>query len=62
MLRIHAATLADPVTEPDAHEHRAVRWIAPADLDGLAWLEPDRILLPDLHALLAEAGNLTSAR
>ncbi len=53
VLRIHAATLTDPGSEPVAHEHRALRWIGPADLDGLNWLEPDRILLPHLHTLLA---------
>ncbi|MET9019712.1 (deoxy)nucleoside triphosphate pyrophosphohydrolase [Actinopolymorpha sp. NPDC004070] len=53
VLHIHAATLTDPGAEPVAREHRALRWIPAADLNDLNWLEADRILLPDLHALLA---------
>ncbi|GAA2758806.1 NUDIX domain-containing protein [Actinopolymorpha rutila] len=57
VLRIHAATLTDPGAEPVAHEHRALRWVHTADLDCLEWLEADRVLLPDLHALLAATGT-----
>ncbi|MFD2083126.1 NUDIX domain-containing protein [Actinopolymorpha cephalotaxi] len=57
VLRIHAAALVDRGIEPVAHEHRALRWIGLADLDDLDWLEPDRVLLPDLHALLAGPGR-----
>ncbi|QWF82192.1 (deoxy)nucleoside triphosphate pyrophosphohydrolase [Amycolatopsis sp. CA-230715] len=52
VLRIFAAALADPGEEPRAVEHRALRWLAASELDGLDWLPADRILLPDLHALL----------
>ncbi|SDF97471.1 8-oxo-dGTP diphosphatase [Pseudonocardia oroxyli] len=50
-LRIHAATLA--AGEPQALEHRAVRWLAPAELPTVAWVEADRALVPDLRALVA---------
>lgn len=52
VLRIHAAELADPGEEPRAVEHRALRWLDVSELDGLDWLPADRILLPDLRALL----------
>ncbi|RZQ63657.1 (deoxy)nucleoside triphosphate pyrophosphohydrolase [Amycolatopsis suaedae] len=53
VLRIYAATLADPAARPRAVEHRAVRWIGADELDGLDWLPADRVLIPDLAALLS---------
>ncbi|WP_141997682.1 (deoxy)nucleoside triphosphate pyrophosphohydrolase [Amycolatopsis cihanbeyliensis] len=55
ILRIFGAWLADPDGEPRAVEHRAVRWLAADELGGVDWLPADRILLPDLLALVAGA-------
>ncbi|MPY80326.1 MAG: NUDIX domain-containing protein [Actinophytocola sp.] len=52
MLRIYAATLADPALEPVALEHAALRWVASDALDDVDWLPGDRVLLPRLRALL----------
>lgn len=39
--------LAEVVTgEPRPHEHDAVRWLGPGELDTVDWLEPDRPFLP----------------
>lgn len=53
VLRVYAASLADPSATPRAVEHRALRWITATDLDTLDWLEADRILLPALTRLLS---------
>ncbi|HYO03181.1 MAG TPA: (deoxy)nucleoside triphosphate pyrophosphohydrolase [Mycobacterium sp.] len=34
-------------------DHRALRWVAVDELDGLEWVPADRVLLPDLIAALA---------
>jgi 8-oxo-dGTP diphosphatase len=52
VLRVHAAELAPGSPEPAALEHSALRWICPAELDALEWVEADRALVPDLRALL----------
>ncbi len=52
VLRVHAAELAAGSPEPSALEHAALRWIAPAELDALAWVAADRALVPDLRTLL----------
>lgn len=52
VLRIYAAELVDPGARPRPVEHAAVRWLDRGDLDALDWLPADRVLLPDLHALL----------
>jgi 8-oxo-dGTP diphosphatase len=51
-LRIYAATLATPDSEPAALEHTAIRWLSAADLDTVDWLDADRVLVPALRALL----------
>ncbi|GAB2780358.1 (deoxy)nucleoside triphosphate pyrophosphohydrolase [Amycolatopsis magusensis] len=51
VLRIYAA-LIEPDVEPRAVEHRDLRWLSAADLDSLDWLPADRVLIPDLTALL----------
>lgn len=38
--------------EPDAHDHRAVRWITAAELHDLDWVPADRGWLADLNAAL----------
>jgi 8-oxo-dGTP diphosphatase len=51
VLRVHAAEPgAGP--EPAALEHAALRWVTPAELDGVDWVEADRAVLADLLALL----------
>lgn len=51
-LRVHIARLAQLDAIPIPVEHAALRWV---DLTGLAeldWLKADRVVLPDLAALL----------
>ncbi|HZG88640.1 MAG TPA: NUDIX domain-containing protein [Pseudonocardia sp.] len=51
VLRVHAAVpAAGP--EPTALEHAALRWVRPAELDAVDWIDADRAVLPDLRALL----------
>lgn len=49
VLRVHVAALAVPGATPRALEHRVVSWVDPDRLDGLDWLDADRVLLPDLR-------------
>ncbi|MBN6034537.1 (deoxy)nucleoside triphosphate pyrophosphohydrolase [Amycolatopsis sp. 195334CR] len=51
VLRIYAALL-EPGVEPRAVEHRNLRWLGPDELKSLDWLPADRLLIPDLAALL----------
>jgi 8-oxo-dGTP diphosphatase len=53
VLRVYAATLADPHAAPRAVEHHAVRWLPVAELDTTDWLAADRALLPHLRTHLA---------
>ena len=53
LLRVHVAELLPGSPEPAALEHAALRWVGPADLDALDWVEVDRAVLPDLAAVLA---------
>jgi signal transduction histidine kinase/8-oxo-dGTP pyrophosphatase MutT (NUDIX family) len=56
-LRVHVARLAQLDATPVPVEHAALRWV---DLPGLAeldWLEADRVVLPDLAALLKAQRN-----
>jgi 8-oxo-dGTP diphosphatase len=50
VLRVAVAVLVGG--EPDPVEHDAVRWLASDELDGVAWLDPDRPFLPLLAAVL----------
>jgi 8-oxo-dGTP diphosphatase len=52
LLRIYSASLTGG--QPRAREHRAVRWVRAAELDGLDWLAADRVLVPRMHTLLAQ--------
>jgi 8-oxo-dGTP diphosphatase len=47
LLRVYFAELA--AGEPVLHEHAEIRWVGPAELDGLDWLAPDRPFLPVLR-------------
>ncbi len=58
VLRIYAAILTDPAREPVALEHAALRWLTSDALDDVDWLPGDRVLLPQLHALLATPANI----
>lgn len=44
--------------EPVPHEHDAVRWLGPEDLDDIDWLDPDRPFLPQLRELLLDGEPL----
>lgn len=64
VLRVYAATIPGLPGDgdsggnrwlPRAVEHAELRWVPAAQLDELDWLEADRVLLPDLHELLAGA-------
>jgi 8-oxo-dGTP diphosphatase len=53
VLRIYAATLAEPGGgEPEALEHNAVRWLTADELPSTDWLPADRVLVPALQVLL----------
>ncbi|HWC83382.1 MAG TPA: (deoxy)nucleoside triphosphate pyrophosphohydrolase [Pseudonocardiaceae bacterium] len=52
LLRIYSASLTGG--QPRAREHRAVRWVRAAELDGLDWLAADRVLVPRMRTLLAQ--------
>jgi 8-oxo-dGTP diphosphatase len=49
-LRAYLVTRAGGDLHP--HDHRALRWVAGDDLDGLAWVPADRAWLPELSTLL----------
>ncbi|MGQ0575306.1 MAG: NUDIX domain-containing protein [Pseudonocardia sp.] len=57
VLRVYAATLAPGAPAPRALEHAALRWLGPGELAGVAWLDADRAVLPELATLLAPAGT-----
>ncbi|OBA63862.1 DNA mismatch repair protein MutT [Mycobacterium sp. 1100029.7] len=38
--------------EPQAHDHRALRWVTAAELGGVDWVPADRAWLDDLRAAL----------
>ena len=50
VLRIFAAELAEG--EPRPVEHLGLRWLTADELLSVVWLPADRLLLPDLRALL----------
>ena len=50
-LRAYRVTLRSGTVEP--HDHRALRWVTAAELDGLAWVPADTAWLPDIRAALA---------
>jgi 8-oxo-dGTP diphosphatase len=52
VLRVHVAVLEPGSPEPAALEHAALRWVGPEDLDGVDWVDADRAVVADLHALL----------
>ena len=63
-LRVALAELVDG--EPVPHEHDALRWLGPEELDDVAWLAPDLPFLAELRELLLdghplEGGNVGGA-
>jgi 8-oxo-dGTP diphosphatase len=44
--------------EPVPHEHDAVRWLGPEELDDVAWLTADQPFLPELRRLLLDGEPL----
>lgn len=56
VLRVATATLTDG--EPVPHEHDAVRWLGPEELDRVAWVAPDVPFLPALRELLLDGRRL----
>ncbi|MEH3143482.1 MAG: NUDIX domain-containing protein [Mycobacterium kyogaense] len=49
-LRAYLVTRTGGVLHP--HDHRALRWVGGADIEGLDWVPADRAWLPDLTGLL----------
>jgi 8-oxo-dGTP diphosphatase len=56
VLRVHAARLASDSPEPTAIEHSALRWLGPAQLDAVDWVDADRAVIEDVRALLMTGG------
>ena len=56
VLRVHAARLQEGSPEPVAREHAALRWVGPADLDAVDWVDADRTVLRELRDVL-ESGD-----
>lgn len=52
------AELADPAARPVAHEHDAVRWLGPEELDDVGWIAADRVFLPELRERLLDGEHL----
>ncbi len=52
VLRVATARLDDG--DPVPTEHDAVRWLGPAELEDVAWVEADRPFLAPLRALLED--------
>lgn len=50
VLDVYAATLVSGHVHP--REHAAVRWVGPAELEGLAWPEADLPVLPAVRRRL----------
>jgi 8-oxo-dGTP diphosphatase len=49
-LRAYLVTQTGGSVQP--RDHRALRWVGAAELDGLAWVPADRGWVPDLAAAL----------
>jgi 8-oxo-dGTP diphosphatase len=56
LLRVYRAELAEPGAVPHPHDHQALRWLTPGRLGSVDWLPADRVLLPALRRLSADAG------
>ncbi|WP_035798290.1 (deoxy)nucleoside triphosphate pyrophosphohydrolase [Kitasatospora mediocidica] len=56
VLRIWAAELLSGDPRP-LQDHSELRWLGPAELSGLDWLEHDREVLPEVARLLTAGGS-----
>ncbi len=56
LLRVYRAELTEPDAVPHPHDHQALRWLTAGRLGSVEWLPADRVLLPALRRLLADAG------
>ena len=52
VLRVLLAEVGDG--EPVPHEHDALRWLGPEELDDVGWLAPDRPFLAELREVLLD--------
>ncbi|MBN9758681.1 NUDIX domain-containing protein [Pseudonocardia sp. Ae707_Ps2] len=52
VLQIHTARLEPGSPEPEAREHRALRWVARREVATLGWLDADRAVVAELVELL----------
>ena len=57
VMRVHLCSLADGQGEPVGHEHDALRWLGPEELDEVPWIPADAPVLADLRSHLASAGR-----
>ena len=57
-LTAHVVGLVAGEPEPVPHEHDAVRWLGPEDLDDVDWLPSDRPFLSELRELLLDGHRL----
>ncbi len=53
VLRVHTARLGPGASEPRPLEHAALRWVGPAELETLDWVDADRAVLPELRTELS---------
>ncbi|WP_433871456.1 NUDIX domain-containing protein [Saccharopolyspora sp. CA-218241] len=51
LLRVHTAELVDPEAVPRPVEHRDLRWVGREEVEGLDWLEADKVLTHSLREL-----------
>lgn len=56
VLRVHTAELRAGAPEPRPLEHAALRWVGPAELEAVDWVDADRAVVADLHTLLRPPG------
>lgn len=52
VLRVYRAELVPGSPEPEAREHRALRWVGPREVAALAWLDADRAVVAELLDVL----------
>ncbi len=58
VLRVLVAEQTEGEPTPSEHQHDALRWLGPEELDDVEWLAPDRPFLPELRELLADGHRL----
>lgn len=60
-LRVLLAELVGGEPTPAEHQHDALRWLGPEELDAVDWLEPDRPFLDQLRDVLLDVRRPDSA-